>query len=185
MRTSKIFEIPKLMKKEKPVLKNSVEKVYQTCLQVKIEELNQNDNETKFYKKQVHTEILEKIFKIERVIDYLMNKIDYYKKNQTNEDYKKIQIMIDKSHKKEKARLLKEIAIEKYNLLTKRVEERKNKFYFLNRIPLKNYIKYSKKRPQTSSIQKYNLTEITVKDFLYDNESKNYSSEFEEEFEIE
>ena len=185
MKISKIFEIPKLMKKEKPVLKNSVEKVYQTCLQVKIEELNQNDNETKFYKKQVHIEILEKIFKIERVIDYLMNKIEYYKSNQTNEDYKKIQIMIDKSHKKEKARLLKEIAIEKYNLLTKRVEERKNKFYFLNRIPLKNYIKYSKKRPQTSSIQKYHLTEITVKDFLYDNESKNYSSEFEEEFEIE
>ena len=43
MRTSKIFEIPKLMKKEKPVLKNSVEKVYQTCLQVKIEELKKNN----------------------------------------------------------------------------------------------------------------------------------------------
>jgi hypothetical protein len=138
-----IFELPKYIKKPKSTLKESIENVYQTCKQVNIEiEDAENENLIKKSKQNV---FLDKLFEIEEVIDYLLNKIHYYRSIQTYEDYKKIRSNIDKMHMKENARKQREEYNEKYNLLKKQVEERNNKIYFLTR-PFHNFINFSKKK---------------------------------------
>ncbi len=168
-----IFELPKYIKKPKSTLKESIEIVYQTCKQVNIEiEDAENENLIKKSKQNV---MLDKLFEIEEVIDYLHNKILYYRSIQTFEDYKKIRSNIDKMHMKENARKQREEYNEKYNLLKKKVEQRNNKIYFLSR-PFQNFINFSKKKNLSSNFKKGNLTEPTFKDYMFDIINSNDSS---------
>ena len=168
-----IFELPKYIKKPKSTLKESIENVYQTCKQVNIEiEDAENENLIKKSKQNV---FLDKLFEIEEVIDYLHNKILYYRSIQTFEDYKKIRSNIDKMHMKENARKQREEYNEKYNLLKKKVEQRNNKIYFLSR-PFQNFINFSKKKNVSSNFKKGNLTEPTFKDYMFDIINSNDSS---------
>ena len=168
-----IFELPKYIKKPKSNLKDSIENVYQTCKQVNIK-IEDPDNEN-LIKKSKQNVMLDKLFEIEEVIDYLLNKIHYYRSIQTYEDYKKIRSNIDKMHMKENARKQREEYNEKYNLLKKQVEERNNIIYFLTR-PFHNFINFSKKKNISSNFKKGNLTEPTFKDYMYDIINSNDSS---------
>ena len=134
-------------------------------------------------KKSKQNVFLDKLFEIEEVIDYLHNKILYYRSIQTFEDYKKIRSNIDKMHMKENARKQREEYNEKYNLLKKKVEQRNNKIYFLSR-PFQNFINFSKKKNVSSNFKKGNLTEPTFKDYMYDIiDSNDSSNESEDELE--
>ena len=170
-RTS-IFEVQKYIKRPKPKLITSLETVYQTCLQYKIGDFDINENKKKFSKKYKINEMIEKLNKIELFTDYLITKIKYLKKNVSIDDYKKIQNNIDKMHIKEKAKIQREELAEKFKQLKERVEERNNKFYFLIKRPINNYIEFSKKsRAKTASIKKKNKTEPTLNDYLFEDDS--------------
>ena len=177
-----IFELPKYIKKPKTTLKESIENVYQTCKKVNII-IEEPENEN-LIKKSKQNIILDKLFEIEEVIDYLLNKIHYYRSIQTYEDYKKIRSNIDKMHMKENARKQREEYNEKYNLLKKKVDQRNNKIYFLATRPFQNYIYFSRKKNFISNFKKGNLTEPTFKDYMYDIiDSNDSSNESEDELE--
>ncbi len=89
-------------------------------------------------------------------------------------------------HKKEKSKLEKKEIVEKFNLLKEKIEEKKNKVYFLNKKPVKNYITYSKKRAKTAKKEKTNLNQPSNLEYLYnifneETEYKNYHSENDDE----
>ena len=175
-RTS-IFEVQKYIKRPKPKLKTSLETVYQTCLHYKIDDFDINENKKKFPKKYIINEMIEKLNKIELFTDHLITKIKYLKKNVSIDDYKKIQSNIDKMHIKEKAKIQREELAEKFKQLKERVEERNNKFYFLTKRPINNYLEYSKKnRAKTASIKKKNITEPTLNDYIFDDSNEEESS---------
>ena len=178
---SSIFDIPQYIKKPKANLRNSLEKVFQTCLLIKIEDIKFPEK-----KKKSNNEILEKIYKIEQITNILINKIYLLKKNCNSEEYKRIYYNIEKMHKKEKSKLEKKEIVEKFNLLKEKIEEKKNKVYFLNKKPVKNYITYSKKRTKTAKKEKTNLNQPSNLEYLYnifneETEYKNYHSENDDE----
>ena len=178
---SSIFDIPQYIKKPKANLRNSLEKVFQTCLLIKVEDIKFPEK-----KKKSNNEILEKIYKIEQITNILINKIYLLKKNCNSEEYKRIYYNIEKMHKKEKSKLEKKEIVEKFNLLKEKIEEKKNKVYFLNKKPVKNYITYSKKRTKTAKKEKTNLNQPSNLEYLYnifneETEYKNYHSENDDE----
>ena len=184
-RTS-LLEVPKYIKRPKPKLTNSLEMVYQTCLQNKIDDFDININKKKINKNYKIHEMIEKLNKIELYTDHLISKIKYLKQNVTIDNYKKIQSNIDKMHIKEKAKIQREELEEKFKQLKEKVEERNNKFYFLTKRPINTYFEYCKKnRAKTASIKKNYTTEPTLNDYIFDDSYVEESSSDSESENIE
>ena len=112
-------------------------------------------------KKLIGNTIPDIMFTIEFKINYLLNKMNYYKIN-NKEDYYKLKNEIENKHKIENAKRLKSIENNKFYKLKEKVEKRMNKIYYL---PLK-------KVDNKINFKTFNKNKILKNDKDYENNNK-------------
>jgi hypothetical protein len=112
-------------------------------------------------KKLIGNTISDIMFTIEFKINYLLNKMNYYKIN-NKEDYYKLRNEIENKHKIENAKRLKSIENNKFYKLKEKVEKRMNKIYYLPFKKVDNKINF----------KTFNKNKILKNDKDYDNNNK-------------
>ena len=162
-----IFDTTSIFSKKKNYnLYNSIMNLYQTCSQININQIIENDILIIRKINSKESEILGLLSKIEIIIDYLISKIQFYQSQKFYfQLYKKIQSDIEKNKKIEKTKKQKEEESKKLQKLKEKIQIRDNKIYFLPRKKFQrnfstSHVKKSKKFIYDPSILNINFNDL-------------------------
>ena len=155
-------------KGKKSPLYLKVVNIYENCKLVELDEYSYTERESS---KQisVEEEIIKMLTYIEVKTQKIINKVNSYIKGDDKISFEKyimkLKCKIDKEHKSEKTKMLKNKQIDKFKKLYKKIEERNNKIFILPRKKLDiSRLKMNKKK--VIEVKKEIKQENNLEDFL-------------------
>ena len=155
-------------KKKNYNLYNSIMNLYQTCSQININQIIENDILIIRKINSKESEILNLLSKIEIIIDYLISKIQFYESQKFYfQLYKKIQSDIEKNKKIEKTKKQKEEESKKLQKLKEKIQIRDNKIYFLPRRKFQRNFSTSHVKKSKKFIYDPSLLNINFNDLIF------------------
>ncbi len=142
--------------------------LYQTCSQININQIIENDVLIIRKINSKESEILNLLSKIEIIIDYLISKIQFYQSQKFYfQLYKKIQSDIEKNKKIEKTKKQKEEESKKLQKLKEKIQIRDNKIYFLPRKKFERNFSTSQVKKSKKFIYDPSLLNINFNDLIF------------------
>ena len=157
IKTSKKEKLSNLFLKINEIFKNILYHSNKKYNQTKIE----NSNESK---------MLNMLEFIEEVINCLLEKNKYYKKNPyLLQQFKEVLFLIDRKNKQKNSVLQKQILTQKRQEVIKQIEKRINKRYFIFQRKINiDYINSKNKKEKSKSLKKEKSKSLDIKDFMFD-----------------
>ena len=155
-------------KNKKMLLYKKILNIYKNCKTVQNIEINIDENESG-KKINVEEEMINMLKYIEIKIDIIINKVNSYIKGNDKTSFEKcimkLKYEIDKQHKSEKAKMIKNKQIEKFKKLYDRIQERNNKILVLPKKKL-DISRLKVKNKKVIEIKKEIQEEKNLEDFI-------------------